>query len=99
MKRVGALFEAAIEPENLRLAFWKASRGKRHRPEQRAFAEQLESEIFRLRNGLLAGDYPVGRYTQFKIYDPYCCIQCLLDSSCSPSRVTCRKRNECVGKR
>lgn len=31
MKRIGNLFDAVVEPENLRLAFWKVSRGKRHR--------------------------------------------------------------------
>jgi retron-type reverse transcriptase len=70
MKRIGKLFEAVVEPENLRLAFWKASRGKRHRPEQRAFASHLEEGIECLRAGLLAGDYPVGNYTRFMIYDP-----------------------------
>jgi RNA-directed DNA polymerase len=52
------------------LAFWKASRSKRHRPDQRAFAKNLEKEIQHLRDGLLAGDYPVGVYTRFTIYDP-----------------------------
>jgi hypothetical protein len=45
MKRVGNLFEAAVSPENLQLAFWKASQGKRNRPEQRAFAENLSVEL------------------------------------------------------
>jgi hypothetical protein len=70
MKRIGNLFEAVVEPENLRLAFWKASRGKQHRPDQRAFAERLEEEIGRLRLGLLEGDYPVGDYMRFTVYDP-----------------------------
>jgi hypothetical protein len=70
MKRVGNLFEAVVEPENLRLAFWKASRGKRDRPDQRAFAMRLEDEIEGLRVGLLQGDYPVGEYTRFTVYDP-----------------------------
>ncbi len=70
MKRAGNLFEAVVEPENLRLAFWKASRGKQHRPDQRAFAEHLEEELAVLRRGLLQGDYPVGDYTRFTVYDP-----------------------------
>ncbi len=70
MKRIGNLFESVVEPENLRLAFWKASRGKRHRPEQRAFAENLSAELERMRAGLMAGDYSVGNYTRFTIYDP-----------------------------
>jgi hypothetical protein len=70
VKRIGNLFEAAVSPENLQLAFLKASQGKRHRPEQRAFAENLSVELECMRAGLLAGDYPVGDYTRFKIFDP-----------------------------
>lgn len=70
MKRIGNLFEKVVEPENLRLAFWKASQGKRHRPEQRAFADDLEGSIQRMRCGLLNNDYPVGEHTRFTIYDP-----------------------------
>ncbi len=65
MRRIGNCFEAVVEPENLQLAFWKASQGKRHRPEQRAFAENLSAELAQMRAGLLAGDYPVGNYTLF----------------------------------
>lgn len=70
MKRIGDLFEAVAEPDNLRLAFWKASRGKQHRPDQREYAARLEEEIEVLRRGLLQGDYPVGDYTRFTVYDP-----------------------------
>jgi len=70
MKRIGNLFEQVVEPENLQLAFWKASQGKRHRPEQQAFAANLSAELERMRVGLLTGDYPVGNYTRFMIYDP-----------------------------
>lgn len=70
MKRVGNLFEKVVEPENLRLAFWKASRGKRHRPDQRAFAENLSVELERMRVGFRNGDYPVGNYTRFMVYEP-----------------------------
>ena len=61
--------EKVVDPENLQLAFWKASRGQRHRPDQRDFAENLSSEFERMRSGLLACDYPVGRYTRFTIHD------------------------------
>ena len=70
MKRIGNLFDAVVEPENLRLAFWKASRGKQHRPDQRKYAARLEEEIEGLRLGLLQGDYPAGDYTRFTVYDP-----------------------------
>ena len=70
MRRAGGLMEAVCEPENLRLAFWKASRGKRARPDQRAYAADLEGELARLREGLLDGTYPVGNYRQFTIREP-----------------------------
>ena len=70
MKRIGHLFECVVEPDNLRLAFVKASRGKRHRADQMAFQRNLEVELTRLREGLLAGDYPVGRYKRFTIWEP-----------------------------
>ena len=70
MKRVGHLFEQIVEPDNLKLAFWKASRGKRARYVTRAFMRDFGSEIARLRDGLLSGTYPVGNFTRFKIYDP-----------------------------
>ena len=37
MKRAGGLFERVLAYENLRLAFWRASRGKRERDETRAY--------------------------------------------------------------
>jgi hypothetical protein len=68
MKRVGNLFDRIVEPENLRLAFWKASRSKRNRLNQRSFVANLEQEVKCMRLGLIAGDYEVGNYTMFKIW-------------------------------
>lgn len=70
MKRVGYLFEQVIDPENLRLAFFKASRGKRHREDQRVWQSNLENEIVRLREGLMNLNYAVGNYRRFTIYEP-----------------------------
>lgn len=70
MKRIGDIFESVLDIDNLRLAFLKASRGKRHRDDQRMFQANLDQELFRLRQGLADGSYPVGKYTHFKIFDP-----------------------------
>ncbi len=70
MKRIGHLFERVVDPDNLRLAFWKASRGKRFRDDQRRYQRILDEEIIRLRDGLLSGDYPLGKFKRFTIYDP-----------------------------
>ena len=70
MKRIGHIFGAVIEPSNLELAFWKASRGKRSRPDQREYADNLDEELHRLREGLMDGTYPVGKYRRFTVYEP-----------------------------
>ena len=70
MKRAGGLFAAVCEPANLALAFWKASRGKRARADQREYAANLHAELARLRAGLLDGTYPVGNYRRFTVFEP-----------------------------
>lgn len=70
MKRVGNIFDVVADHENLLLAFWKASRGKRSRPDQMAYAGNLERNIDVLRVGLLCGDYPVGDYNKFIVHEP-----------------------------
>jgi len=70
MKRTGRLLEQIAEPENLRLAFWRAGRGKWAKPEVRRFAVNLDDELLGMREGLLRGDYPVGRFHAFIVHDP-----------------------------
>ena len=70
MKRVGNIFDGVIERSNLELAFWKASRGKRCREDQKRFQAHLDEELSRLRYGLVNGDYPIGDFRRFTIYDP-----------------------------
>jgi len=70
MKRAGNLFDSVLDMENLRLAFWKASRGKRAREDQREYAANLDAELARLRAGLADGTYPVGKYRRFTVYEP-----------------------------
>lgn len=70
MKRAGNLFDSVLDMENLRLAFWKASRGKRAREDQREYAANLDVELARLRAGLADGTYPVGEYRRFTVYEP-----------------------------
>ena len=64
------MFERVIDPDNLRLAVWKASRGKRMRDDQRRFQANLDEELARLRDELITGDYPIGNFRRFTIYDP-----------------------------
>lgn len=70
MRRAGNLYMKIAEPENLRLAFWKAQKGKQTKPDVRLFAENLEENLTALRRELLSGKVQVGNYHYFTIYDP-----------------------------
>jgi len=70
MKRAGNLIGRIAAPENIRLAFWKAAKGKWSRPATRAFAANLEPEITRLSAGLADGSFPFGAYRSFRVFDP-----------------------------
>ncbi len=62
--------EQVIARDNMRLAFWKAARGKRVRPDAARFAIRLGENLEALSQDLAAGTYTVGPYHQFTIHDP-----------------------------
>lgn len=70
MKRERCLIEPIASPDNLRLAFWKAARGKTGRPEVERFRKSLDKSLMGLREEILEGKVSVGCYTYFTIYDP-----------------------------
>jgi len=70
MKRAGHLIEPIVEPENLRLAFWKARRGKKMSREIRAYETRLDENLLHLGAQLGNGKVLVGNYHYFKVYDP-----------------------------
>lgn len=70
MKRAGNLLERIAARDNLRIAFHRAMRGKRHRDDVREFAANLENNLRSMAGKLHTGEFPVGRYTEFTIYDP-----------------------------
>ena len=70
MKRHGQLMAKIADAENLRLAFWKAAKGKRGKEDCLAFRERLDENLTALGAELLAGDVPVGNYHYFKVHDP-----------------------------
>ncbi len=55
---------------NLLLAFRKASRGKRGKPEVAEFEFNLEPNLFQLQEELKKGEYQPGKYHSFYIHDP-----------------------------
>ena len=70
MKRQGNLIEGIAAPDNLALAFFKASRGKRCKQEVLRFREDLDDELGGLREELLAGEVDWGDYHSFQVIDP-----------------------------
>lgn len=70
MKRAGNLYKAIADPDNLRLAFWKAAKGKRDRKEVMAFGHYLEENLQQIRSQLLAHEPDIGHYRFFTVYDP-----------------------------
>ncbi len=69
MKRAGGLMPQITDPENLRVAYYRARRGKQHRPDARAFGLSLETNLQVLRRELAAGAVPFGKYHYFKVYE------------------------------
>ncbi len=70
MRRLGQLLDRIAAPENLRLAFWKAARGKWAKAEVRHFSENLEGELQQMQEGILEGDYPVGEFHRLVVKEP-----------------------------
>ena len=84
MKRAGRLMERVIERDNLRLAFWKAARGKRTKRDAALFAARLDGNLEDLARELDEETYAAGPYHQFTIYDPK---QRLITAPCFRDRV------------
>ncbi len=70
MKRAGELIERIANADNLRLAFWKASRGKRAKAEVLRFRADLDARLRILREKLFSASVAWGPYRTFKVYDP-----------------------------
>jgi len=70
MKRAGHLIERIADVDNLRLAFFKACRGKRGKAEVLRFRERVDGELSVLREELLAGSVDWGEYHTFQVQDP-----------------------------
>ncbi len=70
MKRDGNILGRIASPSNLRLAFWKASKGLRDRPGVIEFGRRLDQFVGEARNELLEGAYSPGPYRAFEIRDP-----------------------------
>jgi RNA-directed DNA polymerase len=70
MKRIKNLIAEITDLDNLYLAFWKASKGKRYAEEILAYQSALDKNLSLLRSHILRGGVDVGNYHYFKIYEP-----------------------------
>lgn len=70
MKRVNHLLPLITDMDNLRLAFWKAGKGKRHAANVLAYQNELEENLWQLRQQIQRAQVQVGEYRYFTIYEP-----------------------------
>ena len=70
MRRVNHLFEQIVAHDNLRMAVYKALRGKRSKRDAREFVADLDGNLELMRSALLREDIALGEYHQFTIFDP-----------------------------
>lgn len=70
MKRSRLQIVEVAEWRNLAAAFGRAALGKRGRDDVEAYRRNFECELGALRDGILQGDYPIGRMRRFTIRDP-----------------------------
>ena len=83
MKRVAILFDAILERENLRLAFWKHPRA--NATDTRSARLHAAGNPTQGNGGSLrSGDFPVGRFHQFIIRDPK---ERIITAPCLPERI------------
>jgi len=70
MRRANNLIEAVADLDNLRLAFWKARKGKSYAIDVQTYRGQLERNLLRLQAQILENKVVVGKYRYFKVFDP-----------------------------
>lgn len=70
MKRAGNLYDAICDPDNLRLAWIKAKRGKEGKKDVICYGKHLHRNLNLMRDQLLSGEPEIGHYHFFTIYEP-----------------------------
>jgi RNA-directed DNA polymerase len=70
MKRVGNLITRIADPDNLRLAFSSARKGKVYSDKVLRYEANLDGNLLLLREQILSGQVDVGKYHYFKIFEP-----------------------------
>lgn len=62
--------ESIADLDNLYLAYYKASRGKHGKTDVSAFAKHIDENLQKIRRQFLLGDFDIGHYRYFSIFDP-----------------------------
>ena len=70
MKREGSLYPLIYTWDNLLLAYWKAARGKRRKPDVILYSLNLQDNLKSLQKSLVDEEPIIGSYQYFKISDP-----------------------------
>ena len=70
MKRANNLVAKIADPDNLRLAFYNARKGKLYSKQVLIYQRALHLNLLHLRDEILTGKVNVGEYHSFKIFDP-----------------------------
>jgi retron-type reverse transcriptase len=70
MKRRGCLFEKIIELDNIFLAYRKARKGKSWQNTISRFDDDLDENIFNIRDSLIEKTFTTSPYTEKMIYEP-----------------------------
>lgn len=70
MKRANNLLPYIEQMDNLRLAFWRAGKGKRHSAAVLAYQANLEAKLRDLQEQIRSGRVRVGDYRYFLVFEP-----------------------------
>jgi RNA-directed DNA polymerase len=70
MKRQGSIVPHIADLDNLYLAFYKAKKGKAEKNAILTYAKHLDHNLLSLQEKILCGNFVVGNYFFFTIFDP-----------------------------
>mgnify|MGYP003309320142 CR=1 FL=1 len=70
MKRQGNLLQLIADPDNLRLAFYKAKKGKSFKRDVLRFQNNLQTNLKEIRASLLTGSFVPSEYNKFIVFEP-----------------------------
>ncbi len=70
MKKANKLLPFIEDIDNIRYAYWKAGKGKRHSKAVLSYQENLDGNLLELQRQIQSGQVQVGQYRYFMIYEP-----------------------------